>query len=145
MGVDDVEFVVADIPGLIGGAHEGRGLGDLFLGHVERCAVLLHLVDGTSDSIAEDYRTIIQELEAYGGHLADKPRITVLNKIDALDDEERAAAHAELETACGGRVLEMSGVAREGVIEVLRALRAQIDDDRLRQRIAEDEPEPWQP
>ncbi|RKT34157.1 GTP-binding protein [Roseovarius halotolerans] len=145
VGVDDVEFVVADIPGLIGGAHEGRGLGDLFLGHVERCAVLLHLVDGTSDSIAEDYRTIIQELEAYGGHLADKPRITVLNKIDALDDEERAAAHAELETACGGRVLEMSGVAREGVIEVLRALRAQIDDDRLRQRIAEDEPEPWQP
>lgn len=145
VGVDDVEFVVADIPGLIGGAHEGRGLGDLFLGHVERCAVLLHLVDGTSDSIAEDYRTIIQELEAYGGHLADKPRITVLNKIDALDDEERAAAHAELETACGGSVLEMSGVAREGVIEVLRALRAQIDDDRLRQRIAEDEPEPWQP
>ncbi|MCZ0810974.1 MAG: GTPase ObgE [Pseudomonadota bacterium] len=145
VGVDDVEFVVADIPGLIGGAHEGRGLGDLFLGHVERCAVLLHLVDGTSDSIAEDYRTIIHELEAYGGHLADKPRITALNKIDALDEEERAAARSELETACGGRVLEMSGVAREGVTEVLRALRAEIDDDRLRQRIAEDEPEQWQP
>ncbi|HKL54770.1 MAG: GTPase ObgE [Roseovarius sp.] len=145
VGVDDVEFVVADIPGLIGGAHEGRGLGDLFLGHVERCAVLLHLVDGTSDSIAEDYQTIIHELEAYGGHLADKPRVTVLNKIDALDEEERAAARNELETASGGSVLEMSGVAREGVTDVLRALRAQIDDDRLRQRIAEDEPEQWQP
>ena len=145
VGVDDVEFVVADIPGLIGGAHEGRGLGDLFLGHVERCAVLLHLVDGTSDTIAEDCRTIIHELEAYGGHLADKPRVTVLNKIDALDDDERAAARAELETACGGEVLEMSGVARQGLTEVLRRLRSEIDEDRLRQRMQEDEPEPWQP
>src|SRR6056297_3185027 len=145
VGIDEVEFVVADIPGLIDGASEGRGLGDLFLGHVERCAVLLHLVDGTSDSIAEDYQTILHELEAYGGHLADKPRVTVLNKIDALDEEERAAARNELETASGGSVLEMSGVTREGVTDVLRALRAQIDDDRLRQRIAEDEPEQWQP
>ena len=145
VGIDEVEFVVADIPGLIGGAHEGRGLGDLFLGHVERCAVLLHLVDGTSQSIAEDYQTIIHELEAYGGHLADKPRVTVLNKIDALDDDERAAARAELEEACGCEVLEMSGVAWQGVTEVLRRLRLEIDDDRLRTRISEDEPEPWQP
>lgn len=145
VGVDEVEFVVADIPGLIGGAHEGRGLGDLFLGHVERCAVLLHLVDGTSQTIAEDYHTIIHELEAYGGHLADKPRVTVLNKIDALDDEERAAARAELQEACGCEVLDMSGVARQGVTEVLRRLRLEIDDDRLRARISEDEPEPWQP
>ncbi|MBU3259823.1 GTPase ObgE [Roseovarius sp. PS-C2] len=145
VGVDDVEFVVADIPGLIGGASEGRGLGDLFLGHVERCAVLLHLVDGTSDTIAEDYRTIIHELEAYGGDLADKPRVTVLNKIDALDEEERAAARAELEQACGGTVLEMSGVARQGTTEVLRALRSRIDDDRLRRTAQDEEPEPWQP
>ncbi len=145
VGVDEVEFVVADIPGLIGGASEGRGLGDLFLGHVERCAVLLHLVDGTSDTIAEDYRTIIHELEAYGGDLADKPRVTVLNKIDALDEEERAAARAELEQACGGTVLEMSGVARQGTTEVLRALRSRIDDDRLRRTAQDEEPEPWQP
>ncbi|NHQ75575.1 GTPase ObgE [Roseovarius gahaiensis] len=145
VGVDEVEFVVADIPGLIGGASEGRGLGDLFLGHVERCAVLLHLVDGTSQTIAEDYRTIIHELEAYGGNLAAKPRVTVLNKIDALDAEERAAARSELEEASGGPVMEMSGVARQGTTEVLRALRAQIDDDRLRRTAQDEEPEPWQP
>ncbi len=145
VGVDDVEFVVADIPGLIGGAHEGRGLGDLFLGHVERCAVLLHLVDATSPSIAEDYRTIDAELAAYGGALADKPRVTALNKVDALDGDERAAARAELETAAGAPVYLMSGVSHEGVTDVLRALRAQIDADRLRHADAEREPQPWQP
>jgi GTPase len=144
VGVDNTEFVVADIPGLIEGASEGRGLGDLFLGHVERCAVLLHLIDGTSDTIAEDYQTIITELEKYGGDLANKPRVTVLNKIDALDEEEREAARAELEEACGGDVMMMSGVAREGVTDVLRALRGQIDDDRLRFRPAEEEA-PWAP
>ncbi|SHL35319.1 GTP-binding protein [Roseovarius marisflavi] len=146
VGVDEVEFVVADIPGLIGGASEGKGLGDLFLGHVERCAVLLHLIDGTSDTIAEDYHTIINELELYGGDLADKPRVTALNKIDALDDEERAEACALLEEASGGPVMMMSGVSREGVVDVLRTLRTQIDDDRLRHKITtEEEPAPWQP
>ncbi|MEQ3709907.1 MAG: GTPase ObgE [Tateyamaria sp.] len=144
VGVDNVEFVVADIPGLIEGASEGRGLGDLFLGHVERCAVLLHLIDGTSDTIAEDYQTIITELEAYGGDLADKPRITVLNKVDALDEEERASALKELEKASRGSVSLMSSVAREGVTDVLRSLRAQIDDDRIRHRPAP-EAEPWHP
>lgn len=144
VGVDAVEFVIADIPGLIEGAHEGRGIGDRFLGHVERCSVLLHLVDGTSDAIAQDYRTIIHELEAYGGHLADKPRVTALNKIDALDDDERAAARAELETMSGGPVLMMSGVSREGLTEVLRALRDKIDADRLRQKPTL-EAEPWRP
>lgn len=144
VGVDNVEFVIADIPGLIAGAHEGRGIGDRFLGHVERCAVLLHLVDGTSETIAEDYRTIITELEAYGGHLADKPRVTVLNKVDALDDERRAEARAELEEASGGPVLDMSGAAKLGTIEVLRTLRSRIDEDRLRHKPAE-EAKPWQP
>ena len=144
VGVDNTEFVVADIPGLIEGAHEGRGIGDRFLGHVERCAVLLHLVDGTSETLTEDYATIIGELEAYGGDLADKPRITALNKIDALDDVDRAEARAELEKASGGPVLDMSGVSGEGVTEVLRALRSQIDEDRLRHVEAE-EPAPWRP
>ncbi len=134
VGVDGAEFVIADIPGLIEGAHEGRGIGDRFLGHVERCSVLLHLVDGTSPNIAEDYRIIIDELEAYGGALADKPRITALNKIDALDEDERKAARAELEKASGARVLMMSGVSGEGLTEVLRALRAEIAEDRLRHR-----------
>ena len=145
VGVDNAEFVVADIPGLIEGAHEGRGLGDLFLGHVERCALLLHLVDGTSDDVVTDYEVIIGELEAYGGALADKPRLTVLNKIDALTDEEITEKRMALEQATGGAVMTMSGVARTGVIEVLRTLRASIDADRLRLRAGKEEPEPWRP
>ena len=135
VGVDNVEFVVADIPGLIEGASEGRGLGDQFLGHVERCAVLLHLVDGTADDPAADYLTIINELELYGDFLADKPRITVLNKIDALDDDERAEKLAGLQSVVTGPLMAMSGVSREGLTEVLRALRGQIDSDRLRHKV----------
>ena len=148
VGIDNVEFVVADIPGLIAGASEGRGLGDMFLGHVERCAVLLHLIDGTSGDPAGDLTTIIEELEAYGGDLADKPRITVLNKIDALDDEERAFLRDEIAEVAEGPVMLMSGVSREGIPDVLRALREKIDDDRLRHRKvgeAEQDDTPWQP
>jgi len=141
VGIDGAEFVMADIPGLIAGASEGRGIGDRFLGHVERCEVLLHLVDGTSETIAEDYATIIGELEAYGEGLAEKPRITALNKIDALDDDARAAAKAELEAAVGAPVLMMSGVSREGLDMVLRAVRAQIQSART----VPVEPEQWQP
>lgn len=144
VGVDNAEFVIADIPGLIAGAHEGRGLGHRFLGHVERCAVLMHLVDGTSDTMVEDYHTIINELEAYGGELADRPRITVLNKVDALDEEELATAYDELKKASGGVVMQMSAVAKTNTVEVLRALRGKIDEDRIRQSAAEEEA-PWQP
>jgi len=150
VGVDNVEFVVADIPGLIAGASEGKGLGDTFLGHVERCAVLLHLIDGTSGDPARDLTTILEELEAYGGALAEKPRVTVLNKIDALDAEERAFLQDEIAAVAAGPVMQMSGATGENVQEVLRALRAQIDDDRLRQKAAaiaetEEEPTTWQP
>ncbi len=144
VGIDEVEFVIADIPGLIEGAHEGRGLGDQFLGHVERCSVLLHLVDGTSEDVAGDWKTIIGELKAYGGALSRKPRITALNKIDALDAETRAARKAALE-AVAGNVYLMSGVSREGVDDVLRALRARIDAGRLRRKEASEEPAPWRP
>ncbi|WP_424943017.1 GTPase ObgE [Aliiroseovarius crassostreae] len=143
VGVDGVEFVVADIPGLIEGASEGRGLGDLFLGHVERCAVLLHLVDGTSEDVPGDWQTIITEVEAYGDILGDKPRVTVLNKVDALTDEELAEKKAELE-AVAGPVMLMSGAAQKGTTEVLRALRKEISEDRIRQKPVE-EPEKWQP
>ena len=116
----------------------------MFLGHVERCAASLHLIDGTSGTLLEDSQTIIDEIDAYGEGLTDKPRVTVLNKIDALDEEERATACTDLEKASGGPVMLMSSVAREGVTDVLRALRGQIDDDRLRHRPAE-EAAPWRP
>ena len=145
VGVDGAEFVVADIPGLIAGASEGRGLGDMFLGHVERCAALLHLVDGSSGDPVGDYRTIIDEIEAYGGGLADKPRITVLNKIDTLDDEERAFIRDELKAATGTEVLLMSGVSGEGTQDVLRALRAQIVARKEAEAEALAEDTPWQP
>jgi GTP-binding protein len=145
VGVDGTEFVMADIPGLIEGAHEGRGLGDTFLGHVERCAVLLHLVDGTSEDVAEDYRVIARELEEYGGGLAEKPRILGLNKIDALDAEARTAAVATLRQASGLPVMALSGVTKEGVEDVLRALRRVIDADRRATRAAGEARAPWQP
>ncbi len=145
VGVDGREFVVADIPGLIEGASEGRGIGDRFLGHVERCAALLHLVDGTADDPGEDYRTIIAELEAYGGDLAEKPRLTVLNKIDALGPELTEMQAEILEKACGEPVLRMSGVSGEGVTEVLRALRAVIERARADEVERTEEAEPWRP
>ncbi|MEP5762688.1 MAG: GTPase ObgE [Litoreibacter sp.] len=145
VGVDNAEFVMADIPGLIAGASEGRGIGDRFLGHVERCSVLLHLVDATSDTVAEDYRTIITELEAYGGELADKPRVTALNKIDALDDDQRVEKLDELRKAVPGPVMSMSGVSQEGLIDVLRAVRGEIEDDKIRERKTKEEPAAWRP
>lgn len=145
VGVDGHEFVVADIPGLIEGASEGRGLGDLFLGHVERCAVLLHLVDGSSGDPVKDYQTIIDELEAYGGDLAEKPRVTVLNKIDTLDEEEREFIRAELNNAAGCDIMLMSGVSGEGVTDVLRALRTQIETQRALEAAGDEEEQPWRP
>ena len=149
VAVDNTEFVVADIPGLIEGAHEGRGLGDIFLGHVERSAVLLHLVDGTSGSLIEDYHTICNELAAYGSGLAEKPRVTVLNKIDALDDEERVFLRDELVAAGAENIMLMSSASREGVTDVLRALRPHVEARRAADRVvpvAEDEEStPWQP
>jgi len=121
VAVDGAEFVVADIPGLIEGASEGRGLGDLFLGHVERCEVLLHLVDATAEDVAGDWQVISDELAAYGDVLADKPRMTALNKVDALPDDVRAEKRAAL-AAVAGPVIELSGVSGAGVTEALRAL-----------------------
>ncbi len=147
VGVDNTEFVVADIPGLIEGAHEGRGLGDLFLGHIERCAVLLHLVDGSSGTLIEDYQTIVDEIEAYGAGLADKPRITVLNKVDTLDDEEREFLRDELQQAVGGKVMLMSGVSGEGTQNVLRALRMKIEEVRAEEKAQDEDGDEgtWQP
>ena len=130
VGIDGHEFVMADIPGLIEGASEGRGLGMQFLAHVERCSVLLHLVDGTSSTIVKDYRTIVTELEAYAEALGDKPRILALNKADALDRTTLTRRRQALEKASGGPVHVISGVAGLGLETVLRTLYAQIIADR---------------
>jgi GTP-binding protein len=120
------EFVLADIPGLIEGAHEGAGLGDRFLGHVERCAVLLHLVDGTQPDPAAAYATIRAELEGYGGGLAEKPEIVALNKTDAMTPQARAARLKALSRAAGRPAVLVSGATGEGVPEILRALAQSI-------------------
>ncbi len=143
VAVDGAEFVMADIPGLIEGASEGRGLGDAFLGHVERCAVLLHLIDGTSPTLVEDYRIIRRELEAYGQGLAGKPRVTGLNKADALDAKATEKAVQALRKAGAGEVMALSGATGQGVQEVLRALRARIDAARA--AAAQPAEDAWRP
>ena len=130
---DSEEFVLADIPGLIEGAHEGAGLGDRFLGHVERCAVLLHLIDGAAGHVVDAWRTIRGELSAYGGGLADKPELLVLNKSDAMTPREITARRAALARASGQPVHLMSGATGKGVPEVLRALQNAITANRLEQ------------
>jgi len=122
VSVDDAVFVLADIPGLIEGAHQGAGLGDRFLGHVERCGALLHLVDGTGDDPVAAWRTVRGEIESYGHGLADKPEITGLNKCDALDEATVAELLAALRAAGAATVLPLSGATGAGVTEVLRAL-----------------------
>jgi GTP-binding protein len=125
---DDNIFVLADIPGLIEGAHEGRGLGDRFLGHVERCRVLLHLIDATAgpEAAVEAYRTVRDELEAYGGGLIGKPEIVALSKCDALAGDDIAACRAALAAEGVAEIHELSSVAQTGVRETLRALQAVI-------------------
>jgi GTP-binding protein len=116
------EFVIADIPGLIEGAAEGAGIGDRFLGHIERCRVLLHLVDANDEDVAESYRIVRDELENYGAGLTDKQVVVALNKIDTLDDELIAALSAELEEASGTEVIPISGASGVGVDWVLDKL-----------------------
>ncbi len=120
--VDESEFVLADIPGLIEGAHEGAGLGHRFLGHVERCSVLVHLVDGTEADVASAYRTVRAELAAYSPLLAAKPEIVALNKCDALSEAGIAARAAALAQASGGAVMRLSGATGQGTRELLRAV-----------------------
>ncbi len=128
--VDHTEFVLADLPGLIEGAHEGAGLGDRFLGHAERCNVILHLVDGTESAIVGAYRTIRGELKAYGHGLSEKPEVVALNKCDAIPRAQLSKKRAALEKASGSKVIAMSGVTGEGVQDVLRAVAREIEKRR---------------
>ena len=135
-------FVIADLPGLIEGAAEGAGLGHKFLGHAERCAAVIHLVDGTADDPAEDYQKIRNELVTYDSQFLDKPEIVVLNKCDALDKKEITKKRKQLSKAAGADVLTMSGVSGQGVKEIMSSVypfvKARRDQEKL-QRDAQKE------
>lgn len=133
VGVQQREFVLADIPGLIEGASEGHGLGHRFLGHVERCRILLHLIDGTEEDVVDAWRTIRTELAAYDDNLAAKEEILALNKVDSLLDEEIDAKIAALEKASGKKVMPISAVTHQGVDDVLFKLLTIIDADKAKE------------
>ena len=139
------EFVLADIPGLIEGAHEGAGLGDKFLAHVERCRVLLHLVDGTSETPGEAYATVRGELEAYGHGLAEKPEIVALSKADALDEETLAQRLADLAEAIGDTPLVVSSASGRGMEEILNSLADVIGIAKIDEKIAAEPEVAWRP
>lgn len=139
VAIDDMSFVVADIPGLIEGASQGKGLGVEFLRHVTRTAVLLHLVDSTSEDPLADYETITEELAAYGHGLVDKPRIVVLNKVDAAVEVDLDSLAAKLAKESGVKVLQMAAVTKQGVIEVLRALKTPVQQARAENKAEEEE------
>jgi GTPase len=143
--IDEREFVLADIPGLIEGAHEGAGLGDRFLGHVERCRVLLHLVDGTGEHAGRDYKTVRRELEAYGHGLADKPEIVALSKADALDEATLKEQTARLKRAAKRTPLVLSSASGQGIEAALRALLAEVDAARLQEAPRTKEAAEWRP
>jgi GTP-binding protein len=143
--IDGTDFVLADLPGLIEGAHEGAGLGDRFLGHAERCRVVLHLIDGTQSAVVRAYKSIRRELEAYGHDLAAKCEIVALNKIDAIPKAALARKKAALAKACGMRVLLASGATGEGVEAVLRALAREIERRRSSQKESGEPERAWTP
>ncbi len=143
--IDSTDFVLADLPGLIEGAHEGVGLGDRFLGHAERCNVILHLIDGTESEIAKIYKTIRAELEAYGTILTAKPEIVALNKADAIPKTALAKKLAALEKACGHKAYVISGVSGEGVDEVLRAIAREIVKRRGKKVVRKEAKPEWSP
>ena len=131
VSLDDREFVLADIPGLIEGAHEGVGIGDRFLGHVERCRVLLHLVDASEDDVAKAYKVVRKELKAYSPDLAKKTEIVALSKIDLVDEETRAEKLAALKKAARKTPFLVSAATGDGVRKVLGALLRVIDDAKV--------------
>jgi len=128
--IDAREFVIADIPGLIEGAHEGVGIGDRFLGHVERTRVLLHLVSAREESPAKAYKTVRRELEAYGHGLDEKFEVVALSQADTLDPDERKKKLASLKRAAGRAPILLSAATREGVEETLRALMSVVEEAR---------------
>ena len=135
--IDGREFVLADIPGLIEGAHEGVGIGDRFLGHVERCQVLLHLVSAQEEDVAKAYQIIRDELEAYGHGLSEKPEVVALSQIDILDEETKLIKQKQLEQISGKKIHLLSAVTHAGIEETLRSIARIIEESRKEQVVNE--------
>ncbi len=135
--IDGREFVLADIPGLIEGAHEGVGIGDRFLGHVERCQVLLHLVSAQEEDVAKAYQIIRDELEAYGHGLSEKPEVVALSQIDILDEEIKQIKQKQLEQISGKKIHLLSAVTHAGIEETLRSIARIIEESRKEQVVNE--------
>ena len=135
--IDGREFVLADIPGLIEGAHEGVGIGDRFLGHVERCQVLLHLVSAQEEDVAKAYQIIRDELEAYGHGLSEKPEVVALSQIDILDEETKQIKQKQLEQISGKKIHLLSAVTHAGIEETLRSIARIIEESRKEQVVNE--------
>jgi GTP-binding protein len=144
VSIDAREFVLADIPGLIEGAHEGAGIGDRFLGHVERTRSLLHLVSAREENVAKAYKTVRGELQAYGHGLTDKVEIVALSQTDTVDAKERDRKLKALSKAAGKPAIALSAATRDGVDTVLRALMETVEEGRKREA-APIVPEPWRP
>ena len=149
--VDGYEMVIADIPGLIAGAHEGVGLGDRFLKHVERCSAFIHLIDATQDDVAAAYTSIRRELELYNDSLKNKPEVVVLNKCDALTAEDASKKQAALEQASNKKVYLMSAIAKQGIFDCLLEVNKYITRKRKNknevaaEEAAPAETKPWSP
>jgi len=143
--IDTTDFVLADIPGLIEGAHEGAGLGDRFLGHVERTAILLHLIDATQDAPAEAYQIIRGEIEAYGAGLEDKPEIVALSKADAVPEKEMAKKANAVAKVAGAKPLVLSAVSGQGMQDALRQIAKEVVRSRTKGKEPKREVAGWRP
>ena len=138
--VDNYELVIADIPGLIEGAHEGVGLGDRFFKHVERCAALLHLIDINDEDVVQAYQSIRRELDLYSDKMAAKPEVVVLNKAETLPEDEVLKKQQALEKACGKRVIVISAIAKQNLMAALREVSRFVTRDR-RKKTEEEAPQ----
>ncbi len=141
----DSDFVLADIPGLIEGAHEGAGIGDRFLGHIERCETILHLIDATSTDPVQDYQVVRRELESYGAGLDDKQELVALSKCDAITKEEAEEKAIRLSQHTGKPVISLSAVSRFNLEDTLHKLAASIKANREQKKAENEEPAPWAP
>ena len=145
VSIDDISFVIADIPGLIAGAHQGAGLGDRFLGHVERCSTLLHIIDGTEQNVVNNWQTVREELKAYGNGLNEKNELVAMNKVDAMSEKEIQDKCLALKRAGANRIIPVSNIARIGINDLLRRLGSLLEKNTFENTCSEAKNKAWTP